>query len=601
MKLNSFLSSFFIALLFLVNTPAQTPAPVETSKEEEQKAQQELEKKALSLLNEILDGAQLLKLPENRSYVFATAADLLWKHDEKRARTYFQSALADLAQAIRNPTSDDLRRGDVIWLLASSRQQILTTVARRDPQFALDLLQSTRDAFAENQPLWARMMDQELMLEQAIAAEVAAKDPKRALQMAKESLAKGVSYQTLTLLRRLNAKDSEAATSLAGDIVTKLRTLDFTKHREASMVAQGLLRLLIMPDKASSASQSKPTDKKPNKLTVDDQTTKELIDIVITAALNASNERSDLMMLQSLLPELEKRVPERVAQLRKKLSENSEKLDPAIKQMVQFQVLMRDGKPDEILEAAGKAPAEMRQYLYQSAASKLMQNGDLERARKVVADHMSGAEGDAMLASLDQKLIARALEQEKMEEARKLIERITPNEARLAQIANMATSLFAKGDLKTALALLDETKDLVNRPPENRQELNAMLMVAKAFATIEPARAFGVIEPVIDQANALLTAAAVLEKFGSDSGLLKNGEFRMQTSMQYSWSLTSQYGKEMASLASHDFARTRALAERFQRDEARIMARLLLVSAVLTVRNEKDDNSNNSFFGGDWD
>lgn len=601
MKLSSFLSTFIITLLLLGSASAQTPSPLETSKEEDKKAQQELEKKALALLNEILDGVGLLKLPENRSFIYATAADLLWKHDEKRARIYFQTAMTDLAQAIREMTQDDPIRGDSLWILNSQRQRILISVARHDPQFALELLQSTRQVFSENAPMYTRMMDQELMLEQAIVSEVAVNDPKKALQMAQESLVKGVSYQTLTLLGKLQSKDSEAATTFAGDVIKKLHSLDFSKSREASVVAQGLLRMLLRPDRGTSNTPTSQSAKKTKPLVVDEQATRDLIDMVVTAALNSSTERYDGMSLQSLLPELEKRVPERVAQLRKKLSENNEKLDPAIKLMMQYSSLMRDGKPEALLEAAAKAPAEMRGILYRSAVAKLTQSGDLEGARKVVVDHISGPDGDQMLANLDQQLISKALEQEKMEEARKLIGRITPNEARLAQIANMATSMFAKGDRKMALALLDETQQLVNRAPENQQEITAMLKVAKAYAMIEPLRAFSILEPVIDQANSLLAAAAVLEKFGADRGLFAEGEFRTQTAMKYSGGLTSQFGKELASMARADFARTRALADRFLRDEARMMARLLIAQAILTDRSEKGNTGDEGIVMGGFE
>ena len=90
------------------------------------------------------------------------------------------------------------------------------------------------------------------MLEQSIAAEVAAKDPKRALQMAQESLAKGVSYQTLNLLKKLQQKDSEGAATFTGDIIKKLGSTDFAKNHEAAYVAQGLLRMLIQPERPGS-------------------------------------------------------------------------------------------------------------------------------------------------------------------------------------------------------------------------------------------------------------------------------------------------------------------------------------------------------------
>jgi hypothetical protein len=570
-------------MLFVFSTVmAQAPPAVEKSTDEEQKTTQELEKKALALVNEILDGAQMLKLPDNRAYVFASAANLLWKSDEKRARVFFASSLSELANAMKSLSTDDSRNGMGHWQLMTLRQRILVAVARHDGQFALDLLYSTREAFSENLPLWGRMMDQELALEQTIAGEVAAKDPKRALQLAQESLAKGVSYNTLGLLWKLQSKDIDAANTFAGDVIKKLGSIDFSKSREAGWVAQELLRNLVHPEMRAGAS------KKIKPLSVEEPTIRELTDVVLNAALNSPSDRTEFFGISSLLPDLEKRSPERVVQLRRKLAENNEKLDPNLKMMMQYHQLTRDGKPEAIIEAAAKAPPDMRNHLYQSAVEKLKQNGDLEAARKVVLENMSGEERDRLLSQLDEQLIAAALKDGKMEEARKLIARITPNEARLAQLAHMATGLMAKGDQKTALALLEETESLVNRAPDNQREIDAMLQVARAYAMIEPMRAFGILEPVIDQANAMLAAAAVLEKFGADRGFFKDGEFRMQESMEMSYTFSTQYKKEMMALAKTDFARTRALADRFQRDEARLMARILIAKAVLGEKPEEE-------------
>ncbi|HEY0544102.1 MAG TPA: hypothetical protein VGC91_01805 [Pyrinomonadaceae bacterium] len=590
MAFKTILHTLALIMLLFVGATAQEIAPVDKSKDEQQKAQAELEKKALALLEETLDGAQLLKLPENRSYIFYTAADLLWKHDEKRARGFFQDSLNALADAIKSVSASEFARDPSGWMLMRQRQEILTTVARHDPQFALDLLRATRQVFTENTPSYGRYMDQELELEQSIAAEVAAKDPKKALQMAEESLAKGVSYETMSLLRQLQMKDGEAAKSFAGDLVKKLSTTDFTKNPQAAYVAQELLHSQIQSNGNGLAlgNQSAP---KVKPLVLDEQTKNELTDIIINAAMNSTPGQPVFMMMQSLLPELEKRAPERVAQLRRKLAENNDKLDPMFKMAMQYQSLMMDGKPEEILAAAAKAPPDMRGWLYQAAIRKLIQSGDLERARQIISDNLTGAERDNWLAQIDKQLIARALKENKLDEARKLLERINPKEARLAQIAVMATDLFEKGDRKLALALLDETQELVNRAPESQGEINAMMQVARAYAVIDPARAYGIIEPVLDQANALLAAAALLEKFGADRGLFKDGEYRLSVSMGYSYSLATQYRKEINALARTDFARTRALADRLQRDEARLMARLLIAQAVLAERPESENGS----------
>lgn len=593
MNLKSLLASLLLTTLLIIQTLAQTPAtaPPEKLTEEEQKAQAELESKGLTLLEETLSGAQLLKLPENRAYILAAGADLLWKHDEKRARVFYQEALSNLGAAMQSMDKDDAMTGSSFFTFTNQRQQIITKIARRDPQFALDLLQSTRQAFTDNMPSFARWMDQELMLEQSIATEVAAKDPKRALQIAQESLAKGISYQTLNLLQKLQQKDSDAATSFAGDIIKKLSSTDFIKNHEAPYVAQGLLRMLIQPERKASGGKKDQTISKTKPLSVDDQAIRDLIDIVLNAAMNSSPERPQILMLQSLLPELEKRVPERIVQLRRKMAETNEKMDSRLKPMYQYQELMREGKPEALIEAAAKAPPDMRKNLYGMAVSHLMRDGELEAARKIVVDNFTGDDREQWLASIDQQLIARALKEEKLDEAKKLLDRITPKEARLGQLAQMATSLFKKGDRKMALALMDETQELVNRPPENQQDIKAMLQVARAYALIEPTRAFRILEPVIEQANALLAAAALLEKFGADRGFFKDGEFKMQTSWDYSYSFSTQYQKEMAALARADFARTRALADRFLRDEARLMARITLAQVILTDPQETKDQN----------
>ena len=59
-------------------TTAQQVAPQQTTTEEQAKAKAELEKKAYSLLEQVISDAQSLRLPENRVRVQITAGDLLW-------------------------------------------------------------------------------------------------------------------------------------------------------------------------------------------------------------------------------------------------------------------------------------------------------------------------------------------------------------------------------------------------------------------------------------------------------------------------------------------------------------------------------------------
>jgi hypothetical protein len=62
-------------------------AQTDTKKEKEA-----LDKKTLALLNEVASAAWGLKLPENRIFIMANTADLLWPFDEKRAQSLPRSA-----------------------------------------------------------------------------------------------------------------------------------------------------------------------------------------------------------------------------------------------------------------------------------------------------------------------------------------------------------------------------------------------------------------------------------------------------------------------------------------------------------------------------
>src|SRR5437899_5772437 len=85
-------------IFITLGSPVCLRAQVDEKEKAEQEAakQKELEKKTLNLLDEVIGAAWGLKLPANRSYVLATAADLLWPYDEKRARGLFWEALNNL-------------------------------------------------------------------------------------------------------------------------------------------------------------------------------------------------------------------------------------------------------------------------------------------------------------------------------------------------------------------------------------------------------------------------------------------------------------------------------------------------------------------------
>src|SRR6185436_3335763 len=99
MSIRSTLSRSLFGLSLMLLLPslsafAQVSDKEKLEKEVERK--QQIELKTYVLVDEIAGAAPGLKLPENRSFILAAAADLLWEHDEPRARNLFLDALNTL-------------------------------------------------------------------------------------------------------------------------------------------------------------------------------------------------------------------------------------------------------------------------------------------------------------------------------------------------------------------------------------------------------------------------------------------------------------------------------------------------------------------------
>ena len=98
MRLKSLSFCFSVLILFAVFISPVSLAQVSEKEkaEKELERRKELQRKTLGLLDEVIGGAWSLKLPENRSFVLITSAELLWPYDEKRARSLFWEALNSL-------------------------------------------------------------------------------------------------------------------------------------------------------------------------------------------------------------------------------------------------------------------------------------------------------------------------------------------------------------------------------------------------------------------------------------------------------------------------------------------------------------------------
>lgn len=148
-------------------------------------------------------------------------------------------------------------------------------------------------------------------------------------------------------------------------------------------------------------------------------------------------------------------------------------------------------------------------------------------------------------------------------------------------MAELALLLKEKGEDAAAATLLDEAATMIKTSFKDEKQTNAVLSLLCAYAVVNPAKAFALAERTVDQANSQISLLMVLDRVVK-SGAVKKSEIILdQAGIMPLDFLVFKYGKGMAALAKSDFNRTRALADRFDRNELRLLAQLLIVKGLL--------------------
>jgi hypothetical protein len=604
-----------------------TPANSQTD-EEKQKQQEALEKKATVLLEQIVGEVQLLKLPENRIRVQTAAGDLLWKRNEERARSMFSLAADGVAEMMHS-TDGNLQRSAV-----QLRQELVLTAAQHDAALAYQLLATTRSLTpTPDTGNDLRRRGPEINLEENLLARVAATDPKLAAQKVEEALGKGQYPNTLAqVLAGLEPQDKEAATKLTAKVVSKLQSENLLANVQAEMLALNLLRAGPRPaQNAASGTPAVANQATANTTGVPvlaESSFQDLMNTVIDAALRATpqtannqrggnnqrgrgnfggaqnagqsqlsdgqieqqNARRLLAGLQGLLPQIDQYLPSRATAVRNKMTEIGMGNNPRLA-FNQMNSLMRQGTADSLLAAAPAAPPPLQSRLYQQAAQKALDEGDVERARQIANDHLDATTRDRVLQKVDFQVIAKKVEAENMDELQQTLGNLRSDDERIDLLLQLAAqaqwaagqqkpALAAPGDSKLALKFLGEAQRLTNRRATSYQQFDQQLRIADAFASLDPARSFEVLDPGIAQLNELLSAAAVLSGF--EVNIFKDGELLLGGGSGLS-EMVSRYGQELATLAKADFARAESSANKFQLAEPRLFSQLAIVRNVLGV------------------
>lgn len=534
----------------------------------------ETETQQLTLFEQIAKDAEAFRLAENRALVAAKLAEGVWRYDEKRARALFQTAVSELVAAQIQAEANKKQSGMLYGLVngISPRQEILTMIAARDAEFALDAFYKSRPAKITGilnnpeemkKPTSRQFVQNEINFEQTLIARVSEQNPQRAVKLIRESLAKGITHEVFGLIEKIKLKDPELAAQFAGEVADKLLAADFGKMNQEFSLAASFV---------AQYGKKAEADEKP--LKVDEKKLRDLTGLLAKLILKSDDEYS--YEIENLLPIFEKFSPENLSALKQrkaKLDNTSERREYAAYE----KFIASNPAPEKLLSEADKFSESFRNQMYYAAAEKSAQSGNLAQAQKIIQTKMSQEETENYLTQISYNLVSKAIADGKFEEANLLINELSDENSRFAFLVQLAATVYQKNpseNKKQTLAILEQARVLVPQPAETIEEMSNLMQLAIMLAEIEPEQSFQTIEAMTQPINEYVEASAIVSKYRNE-GMLRQGE--MVINAYGGVSGFYNLNPILTKLKSKDFKRTLAFINGFQRLEVRVSLLIQLI------------------------
>jgi len=569
-----------VTLIFLLSLPVGAQIVPTLSPVQQMKAKA-LEKQAMSTLDQVLNDAKGLSLPQNRIAIESAALSVLWQRDEARARSLVTQIVSDFAEAA-GQKEEGSRNFNLQGTLFRQRQQLVQLLASQDPQSALDFLLTTRSYVKAGSPTQEQSLEHQLELN--IASFMASKDPQRALQMAESKLQQtgDIPWEIVDVMNSLRAKDENAAAKLFGDIVSRLKDRDLTSNRQNFQFAVNLINTNVAASTADPATIPQPDTPKD----ITEHLTR-LADTVVSAALSPLFPSDMLSNLQYAVPALQKLVPAKAPRLQQRLADYNRTLPPGQRIWNKFSQAQQGANPDELLALAAQAPPDFRGGMYQQIVLKFANQGDFLRAQRIATEDVQDpAQRNQMMQQVLQQAAGSAWQKGQFGLARQLTEQITPTEQRATSLAQLALNVANGNQPSLARDILEEASSLIQSPVQDLDQFRAQLEIARAFARFNPARSVQLLERAAGQLNQVLAAAAQVDGFMPFNRSFIQGDLLLDNGLLYD-TVVQEYAQSVAALATYDFDSARSMAGRLDLPEARIMTELIAAQAVLNQQQER--------------
>lgn len=610
----------FLWLWLALQVLGQTAPKAENKKND---VAPELQEKAVALLNTLAREAEQFSLPANRVAARIRIAGLLWEPNEKQARIIFQNAAAELNTMINrippvnSEEEESTERETLLNDARALRSELLLALAARDPKLALDSLQalSRKDESGKN------IFEDDDTLELNLAAQIAARDPKQAYELARKNLENGIDNNLFATLAGIYEKDSELGAKLAREIAGKIKSKATIVASPGETIGNGIAANGAMSNVTAKASQNgayavntweiqsfldavrklnRQASKNKKSAVLDENEIKEIVDVL--AQKFVRQQYLSAYEVVKAMPGIMRYFPAQAQAIERRIGQVQTSMLGVLLETQNFQNETENKTGDEITQIIERKPAAERDNLYYKAAEAAYAKGDFEEAKKFHSRIKTKREYDYLDKTIEDALPLALAEKGDLRDARQIIAALKTPEERIEILTALASGVARKGDKKSASAFAAEARALYSGRMKNRKNLTSVLQIAQAYANFEAEQSFAFLENNLSFFNDVIAAGILLDEF-NDYGAVDNEEVRLDTVRSESYRNLPKGVALMKSLSVADFDRTIALTDKFSRAEVRFYARFRVAEALLNPEAEADEKifqSNLEGEGGDY-
>ncbi|HEX6280304.1 MAG TPA: hypothetical protein VFZ49_09870, partial [Pyrinomonadaceae bacterium] len=548
--------------VFVSSALAQVPAPKEKKPDDG-----ELRKEAVAFLRETMADVASMRTLENRISFSAELAGLMWFHEENEAKQMFNTAISGFRELISRldaqmsamPAEDSegvpgmgllgdgTERGKLMMkyrVAMAVRQQIATSIAEHDADVALSFFYDTTSAYATEQ-----FGGRDTYFEFSLLQQISERNPSKAAQYGIKTLEKGLQSQHVTLLQKICEKDAEVAKEFGAALLKTAKATKFELYELYSLSS------LMEFGEANLEASLKPGGKK---AVYSHSDMRDLADIMATQILKSDDQGFGM----GFVSYVEKWAPGRAAQLRAKFKTAA----PNANTNASYRYAAN---------SVSNAANTMANANYSVAVSPEVEARQATE-EKLMADVQKMGNGELPKEERD-KVVS---------EARRILMRSTGKDKQIMGLSMLAAQVAKAGDKELAAQIMRDAESLVNPYPKNYQDFLHTWMLVSGYAEADPEKAFPILEAAIGRANDLISAFVRVGEFiDVTEEMISDGEVQVGA---FGGGMIRGLSKELGiaestlgTLVHADFAKTKALTNRFDRPEARVLAKMLVLRSVL--------------------